>query len=163
MAAAGEMRLRPVPIAEARGLLAGRWSSAVPRHPEYPLADTLDALALLFRAYETVTGSAPAEIPAWWIHQIVCDGWVVGDIGYHGPPSEERPYAVEIGYAVVPACRGRGIATRACALLLEQAWRDGADLVQAETDPANRASQTVLRRNGFRVAGDGALAIARPS
>ena len=57
---------------------------------------------------------------------------VVGDIGFHGPPEPGPRAVVEIGYAVVPAWQGRGVATRACALMLEQAWRDGADLVQAE-------------------------------
>ena len=65
---------------------------------------------------------------------------VVGDIGFHGPPEPGSRAVVEIGYAVVPAWQGRGVATRACALILDQAWRDGADLVQAEAGgPASRA------------------------
>ena len=41
---------------------------------------------------------------------------VVGDIGFHGPPEPGPRAVVEIGYAVVPAWQGRGVATRACAL-----------------------------------------------
>ena len=88
------------------------------------------------------------------------DGVVVGDIGFHGPPSPE--FAVEIGYSVVPACRGRGIATRACALILQQAWQDGAFTVVAETDADNVASQAVLLRNGFQRRSDGVFKINRP-
>ena len=73
---------------------------------------------------------------------------MVGDIGFHGPPEPGRRAVVEIGYAVVPGWRGRGVATRACTLILEQAWRDGADLVQAEA--VNPASRAVLLKNGFR-------------
>jgi ribosomal-protein-alanine N-acetyltransferase len=85
---------------------------------------------------------------------------VVGDIGFHGPPSPER--AVEIGYSVVPAWRGHGVATRACALILQQAWEDGADSVVAETDDGNVASQAVLLRNGFQRRPDGVFMINRP-
>ena len=48
---------------------------------------------------------------------------------------------VEIGYAVVPGLRGRGVAGRAVAQLLALAWRDGADEVLAGTDEDNAASQ----------------------
>ena len=102
---------------------------------------------MVFAAHQAMTGGI-GKSPAWWIHQIVVDGVVVGDIGFHGPPGPEL--AVEIGYSVVPAWRGRGVASRACALILQQAWQDGADTVVAETDHDNVASQAVLLRNGFQ-------------
>ena len=58
--------------------------------------------------------------------------------------------------------RGRGVASRACALILQQAWRDGADTVAAETDDGNVASQAVLLRNGFERRPDGVFAINCP-
>ena len=128
-------------------------------HREYPLPDSIDAIAMVFAAHRAMLG-AVTESPGWWIHQIVVDGVVVGDIGFHGPPSPEL--AVEIGYTVVPAWRGRGVASRACALILQQAWRDGANSVVAETDADNVASQAVLLRNGFQRCPDGAFMIDRP-
>jgi RimJ/RimL family protein N-acetyltransferase len=128
-------------------------------HSEYPLPDSIDAIALLFAAHRAMLG-AVGESPKWWIHQIVVDGVVVGDIGFHGPPSPEL--AVEIGYSVVPAWRGRGVASRACALILQQAWQDGADTVVAETDAGNVISQIVLLRNGFQRRPDGIFLINRP-
>jgi ribosomal-protein-alanine N-acetyltransferase len=130
-----------------------------PWHPEYPLPDSIDAVAMLFAAHGAMLG-AINDSPAWWIHQIVVDRVVVGDIGFHGPPSPEL--AVEIGYSVVPAWRGRGIATRACALIVQQAWQDGAFTVVAETDADNVASQAVLLRNGFQRRPDGVFKINRP-
>ena len=134
-------------------------SYSPPWHPEYPLADTFDAIAMAFAAHQAM-GYAVAELPAWWVHQIVVDGVVVGDIGFHGPPGREK--AVEIGYSVVPAWRSRGVASWACSLILQQAWQHGAEIVVAETDHDNVASQAVLLANGFRRRSDGVFMITRP-
>jgi RimJ/RimL family protein N-acetyltransferase len=163
-----EVQLLPLPVGVARLMLAGRLRSEVVKghqaatsrwHREYPMLDSVDAIAMLFAAHRAMTGTVK-DSPAWWIHQIIVDGVVVGDIGFHGPPSPERE--VEIGYSVVPAWRGQGVATRACSLILQQAWQDGADTVVAETDDGNVASQAVLLRNGFRRRPDGVFAIDRP-
>jgi RimJ/RimL family protein N-acetyltransferase len=136
---------------------------AVAWHPEYPQADTVDGWAMNLAAHEAMglVGS-----PNWWVHQIVVDGpggaQVVGDIGFHGPPAVTGPQVVEIGYNVVPAWQRRSLATRACALILERAWADGADEVIARTEPDNRASQQVLLRNGFRAGDDDTFRIERP-
>jgi RimJ/RimL family protein N-acetyltransferase len=127
-------------------------------HRQYPLPDSIDAIAMLFAAHRAMLG-AVSESPKWWIHQIVVNGVVVGDIGFHGPPTGEM--AVEIGYSVVPAWRRRGVASRACALILQQAWQDGADTVVAETDADNVVSQMVLLRNGFQRRPDGIFLINR--
>lgn len=157
----GPVTLRPVPVREVRSLLDG---GAVPGrrfHPDYPLPDSLDAMAMLLGAHEAVGGTRLIHRPAWWIHQILRDAVVVGDTGFHGPPPAEPPYAVEIGYVVVPGLRGRGVATQACAQLLRLAWRDGADVVTAETEAGNIASERVLAKNGFRRRADGAWSLAR--
>jgi ribosomal-protein-alanine N-acetyltransferase len=179
-----DLRLVPLPVGVARLMLAGKLRAEgrraapeklrsapgklrpepvegqpPPWHPEYPLPDSIDAVAMLFAAHGAMLG-AINDSPAWWIHQIVVDRVVVGDIGFHGPPTPEL--AVEIGYSVVPAWRGRGIATRACALIVQQAWQDGAFTVVAETDAGNVASQAVLLRNGFQRRPDGVFKINRP-
>ncbi len=178
--AAYDLRLVPLPVRVARLMLTGRLRAARPGnprpeasalapelvewqqpswHPEYPLPDSIDAIAMLFAAHRAMLG-AVSESPKWWIHQILVDGVVVGDVGFHGPPSPEL--AVEIGYSVVPGWRGRGVASRACALILQQAWQDGADIVVAETDADNVVSQAVLLRNGFQRRPDGVFLINRP-
>ena len=157
------LTLRPVPLAEARLLLAGRPTEAMRQswHPEYPLPDTISALALVIGAYEATAGPLVQQ-PAWWVSQIVVDSRVVGDIGFHGPPGDQAPARVEIGYCVVPAWRGRGVASRACALIVEQAWTLGAAVIMADTESDNVASQRVLLRNGFRSAGGPTFRIDRP-
>ena len=61
--------------------------------------------------------------------------------------------AVEIGYGVAPAWRGRGIGTAAVLALLPELARHGARLVHAETATANPASGRVLEKAGFGRAG----------
>jgi RimJ/RimL family protein N-acetyltransferase len=155
----GSMHEKTAPRPEPRKLRPEPVEGQQPTwHRQYPLPDSIDAIALLFAAHRAMLG-AVSESPKWWIHQIVVDGVVVGDIGFHGPPTPEM--AVEIGYSVVPAWRRRGVASRACALILQQAWQDGADTVVAETDADNVVSQMVLLRNGFQRRSDGIFLINR--
>ena len=138
---------------------------------DYPTEDTFIALGLLRLAHSAAGLSVP-ERPRWWLHQIVVrastgdsvggtgQDLIVGDIGFHGPPEPDGPAVVEIGYHVVPGWRGRGVATRACALVLEQAWREGADVVRADAEAPD--SRAVLRHCGFRAVGGSWLEVARP-
>jgi RimJ/RimL family protein N-acetyltransferase len=156
------LTLVPLPVDVGRRMLAGGprpERGQPPWHAEYPLPDSLDAIAMTLVAHKAMTGTVD-EQPAWWVHQIVVDGVVVGDIGFHGPPGADQ--SVEIGYSVVPAWRGRGVARRACELILQQAWQNGAEIVIAETDHDNVASQAVLLGNGFCRQPDGVFMIKRP-
>jgi [ribosomal protein S5]-alanine N-acetyltransferase len=145
---AGTLRLRLLPLAEARLMVAGRPTAAMQAgwHPEYPLADTLEGLTWLLAAHDAM-GGPELESP-WWSYQLVVDGQAVGDIGFHGPLDDHQQ--VTIGYQVVPSARRRGLATAACALIIQLAWSSGARRLLASTDTDNLASQQVLRRNGFR-------------
>lgn len=155
--------LRPWPVDAARRLVAGspQPADSAGWHPGYPLPDTVDALQMLLAAHEAM--GTVADLPRWWVHEIRVDGQVVGDVGFHGPPLAGAPAVVEIGYAVVPPLRRRGVATRAVGLLLDVAWRDGAVRVLAETDPGNVASRAVLTHHGFRPRLSGDLVLDRPA
>jgi RimJ/RimL family protein N-acetyltransferase len=62
----------------------------------------------------------------------------------------------EIGYSIVRAYRGRGIATEAVAALVEEGFRRARlRQIRAYCLPENQASRAVLRRNGFE--GEGTL------
>ena len=76
---------------------------------------------------------------------------VVGGIGFHGPPKEG---VVEVGYGMVPAVRGRGVATEALRLLLDLAvGLDGVRRVMGRTEETNVASQRVMTGAGMQLVG----------
>ena len=154
------LTLRLLPLEEAQLMVAGRPTPAMQAawHPEYPLADTLEGLTWLLAAHQALGGPYP-ESP-WWSYQLVVDGQAVGDIGFHGPLDEHQQ--VSIGYQVVPSARRRGLATAACAQIIQLAWSAGARRLLASTDVDNVASQRVLRRNGFRTDDGRTFAIDRP-
>jgi [ribosomal protein S5]-alanine N-acetyltransferase len=78
----------------------------------------------------------------------------IGNGGYKGPPS--RDGTVEIGYSVVPAYQGRGLAAEAIAAFVARAFGDArVQRVIAETMPDNIPSLRVLERNGFLRSGPG--------
>ena len=144
------------------GLRTGSVEGPHPWHPDYPQPETLDGWAMVLAAHQVMGSVLTPGPPRWWVHQIVVDDEVVGDIAFHGPPADVGPQVVEIGYDVVPARRRQGIATQACAMIVDLAWRDGADRVVALTEPDNVGSQQVLLRNGFRRSVGGAYSLERP-
>jgi RimJ/RimL family protein N-acetyltransferase len=87
--------------------------------------------------------------PQWATHLFVHrpDAAVIGIGGFTGPPVEGT---AEIGYAMAPAYRRRGLATEAATRLLAAAARGGATTVRAHTLAQDSASTRVLVRLGFR-------------
>jgi len=81
-------------------------------------------------------------------------GLLVAAGGYFGPPSADG--TVEIGYSVVGAVRGRGIATEVASALVERALgTPGVERVVAEAHELNLASWKVLERCGLSRVGPG--------
>ena len=79
------------------------------------------------------------------------DGAFCGQIGFRWQPGTEAlpPHCLgHIGYAVVPWKRRLGYATRALALLLPEARKEGLAWVELTTDPDNLPSQKVITNNG---------------
>jgi predicted acetyltransferase len=94
-------------------------------------------------------GSKVARLPGFvrWIW----DGAFCGQIAFRWQPGTEGlpPHCLgHIGYGVVPWKRGRGYATRALALMLPEARREGLAYVELTTDPDNIVSQKVIKANG---------------
>ena len=162
---AAEVTLVRFPAAFLTDLVDGTADRPAGWHEEYATAGLRGIARMLLTAYEA-TGVTADDSSPWWVSGIVVGGRVVGDAGFHGPPAGDPPVEVEIGYQVVPALRGHGLATRACALLLEHAWAHGADVVRADVEPDNpdgAASRAVLRANGFAPTPRGDLAVAAPA
>jgi predicted acetyltransferase len=74
-----------------------------------------------------------------------------GSIGFRWQPGTAAlpPYVLgHIGFAIVPWQRRQGLATRALALMLDEARQRGLPAVEITTTPDNLASQRVIEANG---------------
>jgi len=90
----------------------------------------------------------------WWTYLFVHAGdlTLVGEGGLKGRP--DRSNVVEIGYAIIPEYRGRGLATEAAEGLLGWAFsHPDVSTVVAETLPDGHVSIRVLEKLGMRFAG----------
>ncbi|MDP9336447.1 MAG: GNAT family N-acetyltransferase [Actinomycetota bacterium] len=88
----------------------------------------------------------------WGVHLFFDDdGALVGNGGWKGAPAHGT---AELGYAVAPERRRRGIATAAVRELVARARVAGVRLVVAHTLPEPSASTTVLHRCGFMRVGE---------
>jgi [ribosomal protein S5]-alanine N-acetyltransferase len=146
--ASARLRLPLITAGDAAAMRAGRRDPSW--HAAYPRPDDVDA------------ASMARDGDTWGPRHIVCDGQTVGTIGPLGPPEDGE---VEVGYGLVEAARGRGLATEALRALLAET--DAARVrVRAGVQPANAASLKVLAGCGFtelRGSDDeGALVLARP-
>jgi RimJ/RimL family protein N-acetyltransferase len=93
----------------------------------------------------------------WCPHVVVLDGKMIGHAGYHGPPGingKQDPEAVEIGYVIEPAFRGRGYATAAAVELLRRAEERGIKHFIASVAPSNEPSLAIVRKLGFVQTGE---------
>ncbi|MGH3306595.1 MAG: GNAT family N-acetyltransferase [Nocardioides sp.] len=146
--ASPRLRLPLVTPADAAAMRAGRRDPSW--HPGYPRPDDVDAASLA------------RDGDPWGPRYIVCNGQAVGTIGPLGPPENGE---VEVGYGLVEAARGRGLATEALRALLAETDAAGVR-VRAGVRPDNGASLRVLAGCGFtelRGSDDeGALVLARP-
>ena len=80
------------------------------------------------------------------------DGRCVGHAWINVSPQD--PATGSVGYWLLPAARGRGLATRAVQLLVPWARQAlGLDKIRLVTVSANERSQAVAKRSGFRLVG----------
>jgi RimJ/RimL family protein N-acetyltransferase len=97
---------------------------------------------------------ADASSPEWGYHLIVHakDRALIGEGGYKGKPDKEG--MVEIGYAIIPEYRRRGLATEAARGLTHYAFsHPEVNTVQAHTLQDGTASINVLKNLGMKFMG----------
>ena len=86
----------------------------------------------------------------WYTSWKMClkeNGQQVGDAGFKGPAQNGR---VEVGYGIIEQYQGQGYATEGAKAVCDWALRqNGVQVVEAETEFNNKASQNVLRKLGF--------------
>ena len=136
--------VRPVTVGMAEALL----ESGAAFRERFGLAVADGYLAFPEALPATVDALRAGTPPEWFSHLIIdaADDVVVGMGGFTGPPSDG---VVEVGYSVAPAHRGRGHATDAVRLWLDQAARHGVGVVRAHTLAEENASTAVLEKLGF--------------
>jgi RimJ/RimL family protein N-acetyltransferase len=123
--------------------------------PDWP--DEHDARFLGFRLEQVRRDPGVGE---WLVRGLVLreTGELVGHAGFHGPPGvngAQRSDAVEVGYTVFPAHRGRGLATEAASGLIEWARKaHGLRAFIASVAPGNDPSLAIVRKLGFRQTGE---------
>lgn len=86
----------------------------------------------------------------WWMYFFVhaADKKLVGNGGFKGRPDEAG--TVEIGYAVAPAFRGKGLGSEAARGLIDYAFSHAqAETIQAHTLAEENESVRVLRKVGM--------------
>lgn len=94
-------------------------------------------------------GSQVPRLPSY--RRWMWDDGFCGSINFRWQPGTAAlpPHCLgHIGYAVVPWRRGSGYATRALALLLPEARKEGLDYVELTADIDNVPSQRVITNNG---------------
>jgi [ribosomal protein S5]-alanine N-acetyltransferase len=99
-------------------------------------------------ALSIIIGSGHGDGPDEWGPHLFFgeDGALIGNGGWKGPPVDG---AAELGYAVAPARRGRGVATAVVGELVTRARAGGLRMVFAHTLAAQSASTSVVARCGF--------------
>ena len=113
--------------------------------PEFP-----EAMQHVYRHLQTDPQTAPEWGYRFFIHRK--DRALIGEGGYKGRPSKEG--LVEIGYAIVPEYRRRGLAFEAARGLSDYAFsHPEVRIVQAHTLPNGTASINVLKKLGMTFAG----------
>ena len=140
----------PADVARLRG-----GDRATGWHPDFPREDDRDAASMWH------------DGDPWGPRSIELDRVVVGSIGFFGPPQPagDGVPEVEVGYGLVEAARGSGVATEALTALLGRVDAAGVR-VRASVRPENAPSIRVLAKCGFtELRGsndDGELVMARP-
>lgn len=140
-----DLQLRLVTRSEAERVIRRRHDPAdLPWAEGYPMDG--DSRACASYVSHLPAGAGPYSTNRFGYYQIVEDGVVIGGIGFHSPPLDG---VVEIGYGVVPAARGRGVAKRALGLIIELAMSAGVSSVVGRTSEDNVASQRVMESAGM--------------
>ena len=86
---------------------------------------------------------------AMWAIEEKKSGRPIGMLNYHHRHTTQK--RVDVGWLMLPECQGKGLMTEAMRPLLRHLFDDlGIHKVEALIMPANKASQALARRLGFR-------------
>lgn len=142
----GSVRLAPLPAAAFASLLDGDLEDAS-RAAGVALPPFFLSEGWLWRLRLDQVTADPAA-GHWVVRAVVDHERVVGHAGFHGPPDADG--AVELGYTIIPECRGRSLGHAALRALLEWAAAEPTvRVVRASVSPDNAPSWAMLHKAGF--------------
>ena len=143
------VRLQP----DVLDALLGRDLDLASRLAGVPLPPFFLTEAWLWRIRAEQVRCDPASAD-WIVRAVVNESSVVvGHAGFHGPPDEHGD--VEVGFTVLPECRGQGWAKAALTALVVRADREATvRRVVATVRPDNAPSLAVVQAAGFVQAGE---------
>ncbi len=143
------LAIRPVAAADAAALLQFELA-----HRTY-FETWVNARDPAFYSAEGVAAAIAAAEVAWAKDQafqylVVEDGRIIGRVNLTAV-RRAHYHCADLGYRIGEHDGGRGVASRAVALCLEQAFgTHGLGRIEAVARPENKGSIRVLERNGFR-------------
>jgi RimJ/RimL family protein N-acetyltransferase len=140
---AGDLVLRPWSMSDLPTLAAAAQDPYIPQVTTVPAAESeLESRAFVERQWDR------ARTGMGYSFAICHPDEAVGQIGLW-----PRDGVASVGYWVVPAARGHGLAARALGLVVEWASANGHPSLELFVEPWNEASLTTARRCGFTEAG----------
>ncbi len=138
--------LRPYRRSDAATLAAYRSDETTAAHQSWQVPFPVESAALLIEAVLAHDG----PIDGQWYNLGIADpatDLLLGDVAIH---LNSAGRSAEVGYTLSPAARGRGLATEATGLVIEQLFSTyGVSRISASIHPDNHASAMVLERLGF--------------
>jgi RimJ/RimL family protein N-acetyltransferase len=136
--------IRPMQVADATD-----WHRVRAAAPFDPLDRSVEESIALITAMQT---RAAPDSDGWQQFAVTAhDGRFLGDLGVRFSPPWNA--TCEIGFAIDPVLRGRGLASEATGLMVARLFKAGRRRIVSVTDARNRPAQRVLERNWFRLEG----------
>ncbi|HBD19403.1 MAG TPA: GNAT family N-acetyltransferase [Arenimonas sp.] len=139
------LRLRPYRQDDARAIYALYSDPVVTRYWSFP------AWTRREQANEYLAARMALETPAvyaWALAERECDRLIGTTTLFSLSGPHKR---AEIGYSLLPARQGQGLATEALRTVLGHAFGPlGLERIEADVDPRNEASWRLLEKLGFR-------------
>lgn len=136
--------LRESTLNDADGFFALRSNPDVMKYISKPLAQSLEEIKELIVMYNA--GSATNQFINWSI--VLHDGSMIGSIGlFHIKPEHDR---AEIGYMLHPHHWRKGIISEAMKAVIQYGFGTmQLHSIEANIDPRNEASASILEKHGF--------------
>ncbi|WP_077622136.1 GNAT family N-acetyltransferase [Sediminibacillus massiliensis] len=145
--------IEPVTLDDGQMLIRNPMEYYYSHQIPYELDWPHDSLKVLLPLYlEDLENDDKALGYGPWIIKDKYKGNIIGEIGFNGFDDHEN--TLELGYQIIEKYQGAGYATEAVEAICQWAFYQGVKKITACCDKENKASQKVLKHNGFKKVGN---------